>query len=89
MSNTELPEPDFMLDGGRLSCYYGGTVANLLSAERERCALLENTWAGEIALVRAVALEHVPHAYEGDCPDELDRTRRDRNCPACQILGAA
>jgi hypothetical protein len=43
----------------------------------------------EIERLRAVALEHVPHAYEGDCPDELDRTRRDRNCPACRLLGAA
>ena len=43
----------------------------------------------EIERLRAVALLHVPHAYEGDCPDELDRTRRDRTCPACRLLGAA
>ena len=42
-----------------------------------------------LAQMRAVALEHMPHAYEGDCPDELDRTRRDSKCPACRLLGAA
>ena len=43
---------------------------------------------GEIERLRAVALEHIPHKYEGDCPDELDRSRRDKTCPACLILGA-
>jgi hypothetical protein len=43
----------------------------------------------EVLRLRAVALKHVVHAYEGDCPDELDRHRRDGNCPACQIMGAA
>ena len=32
----QLPEPDFLLDGGRLRCYYAGTVKTILSAERER-----------------------------------------------------
>lgn len=31
-----LPEPDFLLDGGGLSCYYSETVLRLLAAERER-----------------------------------------------------
>ena len=32
----QLPEPDFLLDGGRLRCYYAGTVKTILSAERGR-----------------------------------------------------
>lgn len=43
--------------------------------------------AAEITRLRSLALRHIPHAYEGDCPDELDRTRRDKGCAACQILG--
>lgn len=39
--------------------------------------------------VRAVALQAVSHTYEGDCPDSLDRNRRDPKCPACRILGDA
>lgn len=34
-----LPEPDFLLDCGRLRCYYEGTVSKLLAAERERLGL--------------------------------------------------
>ena len=26
------------------------------------------------------------HAYEGNCPDEVAPTERDRNCTYCQIL---
>ncbi len=37
----------------------------------------------------AVALGEVQHTYQGDCPDELDRNRRDPECPACRILGDA
>lgn len=31
----------------------------------------------------------VDHLYDGDCPDQLDRTRRDPACPACQALDKA
>ena len=37
--------------------------------------------------IRAVALQHVLHNFEGDCPDDNDSTLRDANCPACKILG--
>ena len=65
---TSLPYPDFMLDGGSLLCYYGGTVAALLAAERERCAKLcrqampqpVTSWSDAqiVEALRAV-LEHV------------------------------
>ena len=41
----------------------------------------------EIDQLRSVALQHVLHAYEGDCPDENDKTLRAYGCPACLILG--
>ena len=45
--------------------------------------------AAELVALRAVALQHIAHTYEGDCPDELDRSRSDKNCPACRVLDAA
>lgn len=36
--------------------------------------------------LRALARDHVRHVFAGDCPDELDRSRRDPNCPACAVL---
>lgn len=35
LGHCALPEPDFLLDGGRLRCYYGGTVARLIAARRQ------------------------------------------------------
>ena len=43
--------------------------------------------ADEIERLRAVALQHISHSYEGGCPDDLDQMLRDPNCPACQVLG--
>ena len=66
----------------------GAAIHSDPQPEREVCDGL--LWAlDEIDRLRAVALQHVPHSYEGDCPDELDRTRRDKNCPACGLLGDA
>ena len=31
----------------------------------------------------------VDHLYDGDCPDQLDRTRRDPACPACKAMDKA
>jgi len=33
-----------------------------------------------------IAAAQIGHRYEGDCPDELDRSRRDQGCPACALL---
>ena len=30
--------------------------------------------------------EDIIHIYQGDCPDDIDPTRRDPDCPACQAL---
>lgn len=42
----------------------------------------------EIERLRSVLLGHVPHVYEGNCPDRVDPTQRDSYCPACRILAA-
>ena len=42
----------------------------------------------EVERLRSVLLGHVPHVYEGNCPDRVDPTQRDSYCPACRILAA-
>lgn len=36
-----------------------------------------------------VATGQLSHVYNGECPDPISPTSRDRNCPACAILMAA
>lgn len=67
----ERPSPPY--DDEDLHAYARAYAAQEVARERDR--------------LLSVALQYVPHAYEGDCPDELDRTRRDPNCPACKLLG--
>ena len=42
----------------------------------------------EVKRLLGVLLGHVPHTYEGNCPDSHDGTQRDPHCHACQILTA-
>ena len=55
----------------------------LAAATRER-----DEARAEVERLRSVLLGHVPHVYEGNCPDRVDPTQRDSYCPACRILAA-
>ena len=56
-----------------------------MSTQAMRQALEALTWLHDMA-ARGKAVDHL---YDGDCPDELDRTRRDPACPACRALDKA
>ena len=55
----------------------------LATATRER-----DEARAEVKRLLGVLLGHVPHTYEGNCPDSHDGTQRDPHCHACQILTA-
>jgi hypothetical protein len=41
----------------------------------------------QVESLKKLALEQIPHRYEGDCPYKDDINARDPECPACKILG--
>ncbi|MEY8688465.1 MAG: hypothetical protein AB9M53_01115 [Leptothrix sp. (in: b-proteobacteria)] len=57
-------------------------IADLQAMTAERDQL-----SAEVEALRADGVGHIPHKYAGDCPDVLDPTRRDPNCPACHLMG--
>lgn len=61
-----------------------GLSLRVAEAEAERDQL-----RAEIKALKDPSTEHVKHTFNGACPDLLDRHRRDPDCPACALLGAA
>lgn len=60
-----LPEPDFVLDSGRLRCYYGGTVAKLLAADARVAEAQADAAAREIErLVATLTLQQASYERE-------------------------
>ena len=75
-------------DTPRMSIKFSGELGmsllnRIAQLERER-----DEARAEVERLRSVLLGHVPHVYEGNCPDRVDPTQRDSYCPACRILAA-